>query len=153
MVDLDAVARQWRLPAEIALDLCSLALYDIVIYADDSYSMQGENWVRVQRASTAGSSTLASRDSINLSSCGQEQLKVARLMHIRAALVVSSDSQPSIQGHHKLKPTNTFSPGLEQGGCTGEGQGQGQGNSNLGQRHTTWFGGMVGWMQWCGLGD
>eukprot|EP00667_Euglena_gracilis_P007965 EG_transcript_8048 len=69
MVDLDAVARQWRLPAEIALDLCSLALYDIVIYADDSYSMQGENWdsdlkLIVQRAS--GVATLFDADGISV---------------------------------------------------------------------------------------
>eukprot|EP00668_Euglena_longa_P048361 GGOE01065429.1.p1 GENE.GGOE01065429.1~~GGOE01065429.1.p1 ORF type:complete len:456 (+),score=76.94 GGOE01065429.1:60-1427(+) len=68
-VDLDAVARQWRLPVEVALDLCSLALYDIVIYADDSYSMQGDNWnsdlkTIVQRAS--GVSMLFDADGISV---------------------------------------------------------------------------------------
>eukprot|EP00668_Euglena_longa_P000561 GGOE01000692.1.p1 GENE.GGOE01000692.1~~GGOE01000692.1.p1 ORF type:complete len:335 (+),score=98.49 GGOE01000692.1:81-1085(+) len=43
-VNFHEVAEQWHLPLEVALDLCSLALYDIVIYADDSGSMKGRNW-------------------------------------------------------------------------------------------------------------
>jgi hypothetical protein len=30
---------RWRMPVELAIDLASLALYDIVIYGDDSGSM------------------------------------------------------------------------------------------------------------------
>ncbi|HET6343645.1 MAG TPA: hypothetical protein VFH51_01885 [Myxococcota bacterium] len=43
-VDFDALAARWRLPVEIALDFAPLALYDIVVYADDSGSMAGRNW-------------------------------------------------------------------------------------------------------------
>lgn len=43
-VDIEHVAAEWRLPLEVAFDLCTLSLYDVVIYADDSYSMQGANW-------------------------------------------------------------------------------------------------------------
>jgi hypothetical protein len=43
-VNFDAIAAEWRLPVDLALDLCSLALYDVVIYADDSGSMQGSRW-------------------------------------------------------------------------------------------------------------
>ena len=35
-----ALAIKWRMPVELALDLVALALYDIVIYADDSTSMK-----------------------------------------------------------------------------------------------------------------
>lgn len=30
---------RWRMPTELAIDLAALALYDIVIYGDDSGSM------------------------------------------------------------------------------------------------------------------
>jgi len=68
-VDFGAVARQWKLPMELAMDLSSLSLYDIVIYADDSYSMQGSNWdsdlmAIVQR--TAGVATLFDSDGIDV---------------------------------------------------------------------------------------
>jgi hypothetical protein len=33
---------RWRLPKELALDLASLALYDIVMFVDDSGSMAFE---------------------------------------------------------------------------------------------------------------
>ena len=33
------LAARWNMPMELATDLASLALYDIVIYADDSGSM------------------------------------------------------------------------------------------------------------------
>ncbi|KAI9089639.1 hypothetical protein DFS34DRAFT_638978 [Phlyctochytrium arcticum] len=48
-VDFDALTQQWRLQtSELAYDLASLALYDIVIYADDSGSMQAaENGERI----------------------------------------------------------------------------------------------------------
>ncbi|DBB03580.1 hypothetical protein WJX82_002975 [Trebouxia sp. C0006] len=39
-VDFRALAIKWRMPVELALDLVALALYDIVIYADDSTSMK-----------------------------------------------------------------------------------------------------------------
>jgi len=68
-VDIDAIARQWRLPPEVALDLVSLALYDIVIYADDSYSMQGENWdsdLHTIVHKTAGIATLFDSDGISV---------------------------------------------------------------------------------------
>lgn len=38
-VDFHALAQKWRMPTELAVDLAALALYDIVIYADDSGSM------------------------------------------------------------------------------------------------------------------
>lgn len=38
-VDFFALAQRWRMPTELAVDLAALALYDIVIYADDSGSM------------------------------------------------------------------------------------------------------------------
>jgi len=68
-VDIEAVARQWQLPVEIALDLVSLALYDIVIYADDSYSMQGENWdsdLNTIIKKTAGVATMFDEDGISV---------------------------------------------------------------------------------------
>lgn len=37
---LQNVASEWRIPMEIAVDLARLALYDIVLYADDSGSMK-----------------------------------------------------------------------------------------------------------------
>lgn len=39
-IDFDGLAQRWQLPPELALDLCSLALYDIVLLCDDSGSMQ-----------------------------------------------------------------------------------------------------------------
>lgn len=39
---IDNVSQMWRIPKEIAVDLARLALYDIVIYADDSGSMAFE---------------------------------------------------------------------------------------------------------------
>jgi hypothetical protein len=30
---------RWRMPVELAIDLAALALYDVVIYGDDSGSM------------------------------------------------------------------------------------------------------------------
>jgi hypothetical protein len=37
--DIKGLGHRWRLPFEINLDLVTLALYDIVIWADDSTSM------------------------------------------------------------------------------------------------------------------
>lgn len=43
-----SLASRWKMPAELALDLVALALYDIVIYADDSTSMKyAENGSRI----------------------------------------------------------------------------------------------------------
>lgn len=39
---IETVAQAWHIPMEIAVDLVRLALYDIVIYADDSGSMSFE---------------------------------------------------------------------------------------------------------------
>lgn len=39
-IDFRALARKWSMNLELAIDLASLALYDIVIYADDSTSMK-----------------------------------------------------------------------------------------------------------------
>jgi hypothetical protein len=36
------------MPVELAVDLCALALYDIVIYADDSGSMESGDGERIQ---------------------------------------------------------------------------------------------------------
>lgn len=41
---LSKLAQEWRLPAEIAVDLCKLALYDTVILCDDSGSVSGFCW-------------------------------------------------------------------------------------------------------------
>eukprot|EP00891_Asterochloris_glomerata_P001236 jgi/Astpho2/1236/Aster-07086 len=38
-VDFSALAQRWNMPRELAYDLAALALYDIVIYCDDSGSM------------------------------------------------------------------------------------------------------------------
>jgi len=35
-IDWEGLAAAWRLPLEMACDLCSLALYDVVLYCDDS---------------------------------------------------------------------------------------------------------------------
>ena len=35
-----ALGQKWNMPLELAFDLCTLALYDIAIYADDSTSMK-----------------------------------------------------------------------------------------------------------------
>jgi hypothetical protein len=37
--DAAAAAARWRMPVELAIDLAALALYDVVIYGDDSGSM------------------------------------------------------------------------------------------------------------------
>lgn len=39
---LDRIATEWRMPKEIASDLARLALFDIVLYIDDSGSMAFE---------------------------------------------------------------------------------------------------------------
>ena len=41
-IDFDSIAREWNIPKEIAYDLASLALYDIVFFCDDSGSMMFE---------------------------------------------------------------------------------------------------------------
>lgn len=38
-INYEDLARKWKLPTELAYDLSSLALYDIVLYCDDSGSM------------------------------------------------------------------------------------------------------------------
>ncbi|GAA6021962.1 hypothetical protein JCM10207_002620 [Rhodosporidiobolus poonsookiae] len=39
---IQKIATDWRLPMEVAMDLCKLALFDTVVYLDDSGSMQFE---------------------------------------------------------------------------------------------------------------
>ncbi|GAA6064144.1 hypothetical protein JCM10212_000217 [Sporobolomyces blumeae] len=39
---LTRLAQEWRLPAEVAMDLVRLALFDVILYCDDSGSMQFE---------------------------------------------------------------------------------------------------------------
>jgi len=46
-VDFHALAARWRMPVELAVDLSALALYDVVIYADDSGSMESGNGERI----------------------------------------------------------------------------------------------------------
>lgn len=41
-IDLQGLANNWDIPMEIAVDLCTLALYDVVFYCDDSGSMRAE---------------------------------------------------------------------------------------------------------------
>lgn len=41
-VNFRDLAARWRMPVELALDLSSLALYDIILFADDSGSMAFE---------------------------------------------------------------------------------------------------------------
>ena len=35
-----AIGQKYNMPMELAFDLCTLALYDVAIYADDSTSMK-----------------------------------------------------------------------------------------------------------------
>lgn len=47
-VDFPSLASRWQMPVEMALEMSTLALYDIVVYADDSGSMQfAENGSRI----------------------------------------------------------------------------------------------------------
>lgn len=46
-VDFDALAARWRMPKELAIDLSALALYDTIIYADDSGSMESYDGERI----------------------------------------------------------------------------------------------------------
>lgn len=39
-IDYRSLATEWDIPLEIATDLAALALYDIVLYCDDSGSMR-----------------------------------------------------------------------------------------------------------------
>eukprot|EP00667_Euglena_gracilis_P005855 EG_transcript_5902 len=68
-VNFHEVAQQWHLPLEVALDLCSLALFDILIYADDSGSMQGSSWdndLKLIVQHTAGVACLFDDDGISV---------------------------------------------------------------------------------------
>ncbi|KAI8810947.1 hypothetical protein BJ742DRAFT_799308 [Cladochytrium replicatum] len=47
-VNIQQLGRRWRIPKELALDLVALALYDIVLFGDDSGSMQLEDGGRIQ---------------------------------------------------------------------------------------------------------
>eukprot|EP00775_Hariotina_reticulata_P010679 gene10679-10838_t len=47
-VDFHGLAARWRMPVELAIDLASLALYDIVIYGDDSGSMETGDGERIE---------------------------------------------------------------------------------------------------------
>ena len=49
-LDFQALAARWRMPVELALDFCSLALYDVILYCDDSGSMAFEVGGRRARA-------------------------------------------------------------------------------------------------------
>lgn len=42
-IDFGALAARWRMPADLALDFSALALYDVIIYCDDSGSMAFED--------------------------------------------------------------------------------------------------------------
>lgn len=46
------MADKWQIPMEIAVDLVRLALYDIVIFADDSGSMSFEETASVSMISS-----------------------------------------------------------------------------------------------------
>ncbi|KAI8808119.1 hypothetical protein BJ742DRAFT_291382 [Cladochytrium replicatum] len=46
-VNVGQLAIRWNVPRELALDLISLALYDIVLYGDDSGSMRSEGGGRI----------------------------------------------------------------------------------------------------------
>ncbi|KAF8058948.1 hypothetical protein HT031_005516 [Scenedesmus sp. PABB004] len=46
-VDFRALAARWRMPVELALDLSALALYDVVVFADDSGSMESDGGERI----------------------------------------------------------------------------------------------------------
>lgn len=39
---LPRIAAEWRIPMEVAMDLCRLALFDVILYLDDSGSMSFE---------------------------------------------------------------------------------------------------------------
>ncbi|GAA5854216.1 hypothetical protein JCM9279_006182 [Rhodotorula babjevae] len=69
---LSQIASLWRLPMEIAIDLCRLALFEIVLYVDDSGSMSfEENGERIDDAKmiigrVAQASTLFDADGIDV---------------------------------------------------------------------------------------
>lgn len=39
---LTRISQEWRIPLEIAMDLCKLSLFDVILYCDDSGSMAFE---------------------------------------------------------------------------------------------------------------
>jgi len=70
-VDFEALAARWRMPKELAIDLASLALYDIVIYGDDSGSMESYDGERIDdlrliMAKVAEVATLFDEDGIEV---------------------------------------------------------------------------------------
>ncbi|KAF6254656.1 hypothetical protein COO60DRAFT_296043 [Scenedesmus sp. NREL 46B-D3] len=55
-VNFRDLAARWRMPVELALDLASLALYDVILFADDSGSMAfEENGERIDDLKLIGS--------------------------------------------------------------------------------------------------
>lgn len=70
-VDFHSLAARWRMPVELAIDLAALALYDVVIYGDDSGSMESENGERIKdleliMAKVAEVATLFDEDGIEV---------------------------------------------------------------------------------------
>lgn len=47
---LPRIAAEWKMPMEIAMDLCKLSLFDTILYCDDSGSM-GESSCALSRRS------------------------------------------------------------------------------------------------------
>lgn len=47
-VDFHTLAARWGMPTELAVDLSSLALFDVVLFCDDSGSMESEEGERIR---------------------------------------------------------------------------------------------------------
>eukprot|EP00667_Euglena_gracilis_P033548 EG_transcript_55079 len=58
-VDFDAISERWKLPMEFTIDFCLLALFDIVLYVDDSLSMAGPRWDEELREIVERTTTMA----------------------------------------------------------------------------------------------
>ncbi|KAJ3032204.1 hypothetical protein HDV00_007961 [Rhizophlyctis rosea] len=68
-IDLESLRVRWNLPWEMVVDLCSLALYDIIIYADDSGSMTNDTRIQDLKdiiAIVAEAATLFDTDGISV---------------------------------------------------------------------------------------
>ena len=65
-VNLHELAQKKQIPLEVAICLTSLALYDIVLYADDSGSMAGANWTKLHKIFAQVTDIAASFDSSGL---------------------------------------------------------------------------------------
>ena len=96
-VPCSALAQRWNMPRELAYDLAALALYDIVIYCDDSGSMifeeNGESRARSAASCEFGLNRGAAQALLLLQSqrVGQEHAWAACCcMHVACALSLAA---------------------------------------------------------------